>query len=62
MRNDRLSDKILACRILEFLPKTEGHRLPLWVKTGNTRSEHLFSALPPEADIQASVQHDRFVP
>jgi hypothetical protein len=34
---------ILDCRALT--------PLPVWVKTGKPQNEHMFSALPPEADI-----------
>ena len=33
-----------------------------WVKTGNTRSEQMTSALPPKADLSRTSGHVRFVP
>jgi hypothetical protein len=33
-----------------------------WVKTGKAQCEHMFSALPPRADIAQYSRHVRFVP
>jgi hypothetical protein len=34
----------------------------LWVKTGKAPCEHMFSALPPKADIPLRTRYVRFVP
>src|SRR5260370_32455864 len=46
------------CCAAEF---QSGLRLP-WVKTGKSRCEHMFSALPFKADIAQRTRHVRFVP
>src|SRR5258707_15437973 len=38
-------------------------RCPFWaVKTGKAQCEHMFSALPPKADVAQRGRHVRFVP
>jgi hypothetical protein len=37
-------------------------QLPLWVKSGNTRAEQMFSAPHPTTDIALTGRHVGFVP
>jgi hypothetical protein len=48
--------------VSDYAIKVQAVECPSWVKTGNTRSEHMFSAVHPTTDIAKILRHVRFVP